>query len=114
MIESQVEVAHGASYVEWFSEEAKRIYGDVIPFTAKGRRVLVTKEPVGVAALVTPWNFPLAMVLRKASAALAAGCACVIKPSDETPLTALALADVSIQVSVWHTFHNAYTNMFGL
>lgn len=96
MAESRGEVAYGASFIEWFSEEAKRLYGDVIPPTAKGRRIIVTKEPVGVAALITPWNFPLAMVLRKASAALAAGCTCVIKPSEETPLIALALAEVGV------------------
>ena len=89
-------MAYGASFIEWFAEEAKRIYGDIIPQTAKGRRILVTREPVGVAALITPWNFPMAMVLRKASAALAAGCACIVKPSEETPLIALALAEVKL------------------
>lgn len=80
--------------MEWFSEEAKRVYGDVLPAHMKGRRVLVIKQPVGVAALITPWNFPLAMVTRKVGAALAAGCSAVLKPSEETPLSALALAEV--------------------
>lgn len=94
-MESRVEVAYGASYAEWFSEETKRIYGDLIPPPLKGRRIVVTKQPVGVAALITPWNFPLAIIMRKSMAALAAGCVCIVKPSELTPLSALALADVS-------------------
>ena len=94
LIEARGEVAYGASFIEWFAEEAKRVYGDLIPPTAKGRRIVVTKQPVGVAALVTPWNFPMAVALRKVSAALAAGCVCIVKPSEETPLTTLALAEV--------------------
>ena len=70
------------------------MYGDVVPPPVRGRRIIITKQPVGVAALVTPWNFPVAMILRKAAAALAAGCTCVVKPSEETPLSALALAEV--------------------
>ena len=101
-MDSRVEVAYAASFIEWFAEEAKRVYGDIIPPPIKGKRILVTREPVGVAALVTPWNFPVAMILRKASAALAAGCACIVKPSEETPLTALALAEVSMdEQSAW-------------
>ena len=88
------EVVYGASFFEWFSEEVKRLEGDILPPPVKGRRVLVTRQPVGVAALVTPWNFPIAMITRKAAAALAAGCAVVLKPSEETPLSALALAEV--------------------
>ena len=88
-------MVYGASYIEWFSEEAKRIYGDIIPSHPKGRRSLVIKQPVGVAALITPWNFPVAMITRKTGAALAAGCSAVVKPSEETPLSALALAEVS-------------------
>ena len=95
LIESRAETAYGATFIEWFAEEAKRVYGDVVPPPVKGRRIIITKQPVGVAALVTPWNFPVAMILRKAAAALAAGCACVVKPSEETPLSALALAQVS-------------------
>ena len=87
-------MAYGAAFVEWFAEEAKRVYGDVVPSPMKGRRILITKQPLGVSGLITPWNFPVAMILRKAGAALAAGCACVIKPSEETPLSALAMAEV--------------------
>ncbi len=86
---------YGAAYLEWFSEEAKRIYGDIIPNPVKNRRNVVIRQPVGVAALITPWNFPVAMVTRKAGAALAAGCSVVLKPSEETPFSALALAEVS-------------------
>lgn len=89
------EVAYAASFFEWFSEEVKRIDGDILAPPVKGRRVLVTRQPVGVAALITPWNFPVAMVARKAAAALAAGCATVLKPSEETPLSALGLAEVN-------------------
>ena len=88
------EVAYAASFFEWFSEEVKRLDGDILSPPTKGRRVLITKQPLGVAALITPWNFPVAMVARKAAAALAAGCATVLKPSEETPLSALALAEV--------------------
>ncbi|WP_028225614.1 NAD-dependent succinate-semialdehyde dehydrogenase [Paraburkholderia ferrariae] len=86
------EVAYAASFLTWFAEEAKRAYGDVIPAPKKGTRVVVTKEPVGVVGAITPWNFPLAMVTRKAGPALAAGCTMVLKPSEETPLSAFALA----------------------
>ena len=89
-----MEVTYGASFLEWFAEEAKRIDGDIIPPPVKGRRVLITKQPVGVCALITPWNFPVAMVTRKAGAALAAGCTAVVKPSEEAPFSALALAEV--------------------
>ena len=88
------EVAYAASFFEWFSEQVKRLEGDVLAPPIKGRRVLLTREPVGVAALITPWNFPVAMAARKTAAALAAGCATVLKPSEETPLSALALAEV--------------------
>lgn len=93
--EAMGEVAYAASFFEWFSEEVKRIDGDILAPPIKGRRVLVTRQPVGVAALITPWNFPVAMVARKAAAALAAGCATVLKPSEETPLSALGLAEVN-------------------
>lgn len=88
------EVAYAASFFEWFSEEVKRLEGDIIAPPKRGQRILVTRQPVGVAALITPWNFPIAMVARKTSAALAAGCTAVLKPSEETPLSALALAEV--------------------
>lgn len=89
--ESLGEVAYGASYVEWFAEEAVRAYGDIVPEPARGRKLLVVREPVGVVAAITPWNFPLAMIARKIAPALAAGCTVVAKPAEDTPLTALAL-----------------------
>jgi succinate-semialdehyde dehydrogenase/glutarate-semialdehyde dehydrogenase len=90
--EGRGEVAYGASYVEWFAEEAVRTYGDIIPEPLRGRKMMVVKEPVGVVAAITPWNFPLAMIARKIAPALAAGCTVVAKPAEDTPLTALALA----------------------
>ena len=90
--EAKGEVRYGASFVEWFAEEAKRVYGDVIPGHAKGLRVMTIKQPIGVAAAITPWNFPNAMITRKVAPALAAGCTVVIKPAEDTPLSALALA----------------------
>ncbi len=89
------EVAYAASYFEWFGEEAKRVYGDIIPAHKKDARILVTKEPVGVVGAITPWNFPLAMFTRKAGAAMAAGCTVVWKPSEETPLSAYALGVIA-------------------
>ncbi len=90
--ESLGEVVYAASFLEWFAEEGKRVYGDVIPTHKANSRILVTKEPIGVVAAITPWNFPLAMITRKAGPALSAGCTMVLKPSEETPLTAMALA----------------------
>ena len=90
--ESRGEVVYGAAFIEWFAEEAKRGYGDVIPATKKGQRLIVLKQPVGVVVAITPWNFPLAMITRKVGPALAAGCTVIVKPPSETPLTALALA----------------------
>jgi succinate-semialdehyde dehydrogenase/glutarate-semialdehyde dehydrogenase len=92
LTESRAEVLYGASYVEWFAEEAKRSYGETIPQQHNGRRLLTIKEPVGVVAAITPWNFPLAMIARKIAPAIAAGCAVVAKPAEDTPLTSLALA----------------------
>lgn len=89
------EIAYGASFIEWFAEEAKRVYGDIIPNTIPGRRLLVIKQPVGVVCAITPWNFPTAMITRKAAPALAAGCPIIIKPAAETPLSALALAELA-------------------
>ena len=91
LAESRVEVAYAASFLEWFGEEGKRVYGDTIPTYAPDRRIVVTKEPVGVTAGITPWNFPAAMPTRKAAPALAAGCTMVLKPAEQTPLTALAV-----------------------
>jgi succinate-semialdehyde dehydrogenase / glutarate-semialdehyde dehydrogenase len=89
--ESRVEIAYAASFLEWFGEEAKRVYGDTIPTYMRDRRIVVTKEPVGVTAGITPWNFPAAMPTRKASPALGAGCTMVLKPAEQTPLTCLAV-----------------------
>jgi succinate-semialdehyde dehydrogenase/glutarate-semialdehyde dehydrogenase len=89
--EARGEVQYGASYVEWFAEEATRICGDIVAEAVPGRKLLVLKEPVGVVAAITPWNFPLAMIARKIAPALAAGCTVVAKPAEDTPLTALAL-----------------------
>lgn len=91
LAEARGEVAYGASYVDWFAAEAVRSYGDIIPAPVGSKRMLVTKEPVGVVAAITPWNFPLAMIARKIAPALAAGCTVVAKPAEDTPLTALAL-----------------------
>jgi len=90
--ESKGEIAYAASFIEWFAEEGKRAYGDIIPPHATDRRILVLKQPVGVAAAITPWNFPAAMITRKAGPALAAGCPMIVKPASSTPLTAIALA----------------------
>jgi succinate-semialdehyde dehydrogenase/glutarate-semialdehyde dehydrogenase len=90
--EARGEVAYGASFVEWFAEEGKRAYGHTIPTTASSKRMMSIKQPVGVCAAITPWNFPIAMITRKVGPALAAGCTVVVKPSEETPLCALALA----------------------
>lgn len=98
--EARGEIAYGASFIEWFAEEAKRIYGDVIPAHANDRRILVTKEPVGVVAAITPWNFPNAMITRKAAAAMAAGCSVIVKPASSTPYSALALAELAERAGV--------------
>src|SRR5271165_4914079 len=90
--ESKGEIAYAASFIEWFAEEGKRIYGDTIPQTGKGRRILVLKEPIGVFAAITPWNFPSAMITRKAGPGWAAGCTGVIRQASQTPFSALALA----------------------
>jgi succinate-semialdehyde dehydrogenase / glutarate-semialdehyde dehydrogenase len=100
LVESRAEVAYGAAYIEWFAEEAKRAYGDVIPETAPGRKIIVLKEPVGVAAAITPWNFPIAMLARKIAPALAAGCTIVAKPAEDTPLSALALALLAAEAGI--------------
>ena len=100
LAEAKGEVLYGASFVEWYAEEAKRIYGDLIPSPLKDRKLLVMKEPIGVCAAITPWNFPLAMITRKCAPALAAGCTVVVKPAEATPLTALALADLAAQAGI--------------
>ena len=100
LTESRGEVAYGASFVEWFAEEAKRAYGEVIPAPAADRRLSTIKQPVGVCAAITPWNFPIAMITRKAAPALAAGCGMIIKPSELTPLTALAVVELAHQAGI--------------
>jgi succinate-semialdehyde dehydrogenase/glutarate-semialdehyde dehydrogenase len=95
LAEARGEVVYGASFIEWFAEEAKRVYGETIPTTDNGKRYLVLKQPVGVCAAITPWNFPIAMITRKVAPALAAGCPVVIKPAEQTPLSALALAELA-------------------
>lgn len=100
LAEARGEVGYGASFIEWFAEEGKRTYGDVIPTPANDRRILVIKQPIGVVAAITPWNFPIAMITRKCAPALAAGCPVVIKPASETPLSALALAELADQAGI--------------
>jgi succinate-semialdehyde dehydrogenase/glutarate-semialdehyde dehydrogenase len=95
LAESRGEVAYGASFVEWYAEEGKRVYGDIIPTVADSRRLMVIKQPVGVCAAITPWNFPNAMITRKCAPALAAGCTVVVKPASFTPFSALALAELA-------------------
>src|SRR5262245_15493597 len=95
LAESKGETAYAASFLEWFGEEAKRIYGDTIPSHQPDKRIVVTKEPIGVVACITPWNFPLAMITRKAGPAIAAGCTVVLKPASQTPFSALALAELA-------------------
>ena len=100
LAEARGEVAYAASFLEWFAEEAKRVRGDVFPAPGPSGRIVVLKEPVGVCAAITPWNFPAAMITRKAAPALAAGCTMVVKPASQTPLTALALAELAERAGV--------------
>jgi succinate-semialdehyde dehydrogenase/glutarate-semialdehyde dehydrogenase len=100
LAESRGEIAYGASFIEWFAEEAKRVYGDVIPPPASDRRIVVIKQPVGVVACITPWNFPNAMLARKVGAALAAGCTTVCKPATSTPLSAFAMAELAARAGI--------------
>ena len=97
LAEARGEVVYGASFVEFFAEEAKRIYGETIPSHKADARIIVQREPIGVIAAITPWNFPVAMITRKVAPALAAGCTAVIKPAEDTPLCALALAALAEQ-----------------
>ncbi|WP_348945857.1 NAD-dependent succinate-semialdehyde dehydrogenase [Chitinibacter sp. FCG-7] len=98
--EARGEIAYAASFIEWFAEEAKRIYGDVMPHPNAGQRILTLKQPVGVCAAITPWNFPAAMITRKVGPALAAGCTMIVKPASQTPLTALALGELAQQAGI--------------
>jgi succinate-semialdehyde dehydrogenase / glutarate-semialdehyde dehydrogenase len=100
LAESRTEIAYAASFLEWFGEEGKRVYGDTIPTYAADRRILVTKEPLGVTAGITPWNFPSAMITRKAAPAIAAGCTMVLKPAEQTPLSGLAIAKLGEQAGL--------------
>ena len=100
LAESSGEVAYGAAFVEWFAEEAKRVYGDTIPEHQSDKRIIVIKEPIGVVAAITPWNFPIAMITRKCAPALAVGCPVVIKPASATPFSALALAELAERAGV--------------
>ncbi len=95
LAEARGEVIYGASFIDWFAEEAKRLYGETIPTTDNNKRYLVIKQPIGVCAAITPWNFPIAMITRKVAPALAAGCPVVIKPAEATPLSALAVAELA-------------------
>ncbi len=100
LAEARGEIAYGASFIEWFAEEAKRVYGEVIPSPLNDRRLVVLKQPIGVAAAITPWNFPTAMITRKAAPALAAGCTMIVKPAEQTPLSALALAVLAEEAGI--------------
>ncbi|WP_399345297.1 NAD-dependent succinate-semialdehyde dehydrogenase [Umezawaea sp. Da 62-37] len=100
LAEARGEILYGAGFVEWYAEECKRAYGDVIPTNVDGRRLLTLRTPVGVSAAITPWNFPSAMILRKAGPALAAGCPMIVKPADETPLSATALAELASRAGI--------------
>ena len=109
LTESRGEVAYAASFLEWFGEEAKRIYGDTIPGHQPDKRIVVIKEPIGVVACITPWNFPLAMITRKAGPAIAAGCTVVLKPASQTPFSALALAELAERAGVPKGVFNVIT-----
>ncbi|PPR12951.1 MAG: Glutarate-semialdehyde dehydrogenase DavD [Alphaproteobacteria bacterium MarineAlpha12_Bin1] len=100
LAESRGEIAYAASFIEWFAEEGKRVYGDTIPGHQRDKRIVVLKEPIGVCAAITPWNFPSAMITRKAGPALAAGCAMIVKPATSTPYSALAMAELAEQAGV--------------
>ena len=111
--EAHGEVLYGASYLEWFAEEAKRVYGETIPAPTAGQRYVVIRQPVGVVAAITPWNFPLAMITRKAGPALAAGCTMVLKPAEATPLSALALAELAERAGIPAGVINVLTTSSG-
>jgi succinate-semialdehyde dehydrogenase / glutarate-semialdehyde dehydrogenase len=113
LTESRGEIAYAASFIEWFAEEARRIYGDTIPGHAPDKRILVLKQPVGVVAAITPWNFPSAMITRKAGPALAAGCPVVLKPATATPFSALALAELAVRAGIPAGVFNVVTGSSG-
>ena len=109
LAEAKGEIAYGASFIEWFAEEGKRVYGDVIPQHQSDKRILVLKQPIGVASMITPWNFPNAMITRKAGPALAAGCTVVLKPAGATPYSALALAELAERAGIPKGVFNVIT-----
>jgi succinate-semialdehyde dehydrogenase/glutarate-semialdehyde dehydrogenase len=109
LAESRGEVAYAAGFLEWFGEEAKRVYGDTIPGHRPDTRIVVIKQPIGVVACITPWNFPLAMITRKAGPAIAAGCTVVLKPASQTPLSALALAELGARAGLPRGVFNVIT-----
>lgn len=100
LAEAKGEIAYGASYIEWFAEEGKRVYGENIPSHMADRRIMITKEPIGVCVAITPWNFPNAMITRKAAPAMAAGCPMIVRPADLTPFSALAMAELAHRAGV--------------
>ncbi|WP_317419755.1 MULTISPECIES: NAD-dependent succinate-semialdehyde dehydrogenase [unclassified Morganella (in: enterobacteria)] len=111
LAESRGEIAYGASFIEWFAEEGKRVYGETIPATQNGQRITTIRQPIGVVGAITPWNFPNAMITRKAAPALAAGCTMVLKPAAETPLSALALAALAEQAGIPAGVFNVVTGL---
>ena len=113
LAEAKGEVVYAASFMEWFGEEAKRVYGDTIPENVGGRRIVVTKEPIGVVACITPWNFPSAMITRKAGPALAAGCTVVCRPASQTPFSATALAEIAERAGIPAGVFNVVTGSAG-
>jgi succinate-semialdehyde dehydrogenase/glutarate-semialdehyde dehydrogenase len=114
LAEARGEIAYGASFIEWFAEEAKRVYGDTIPGHGPDKRIVVLKEPIGVVAAITPWNFPTAMITRKCAPALAVGCPVVIKPAEDTPLSALALAELAERAGIPKGVINIITASHGV
>ncbi|WP_260958625.1 aldehyde dehydrogenase family protein, partial [Pseudomonas citri] len=113
LTEAKGEIVYAASFLEWFAEEAKRIYGDVIPGHQPDKRLIVIKQPIGVTAAITPWNFPAAMITRKAGPALAAGCTMVLKPASQTPYSALALAELAARAGIPNGVFNVVTGSAG-
>ena len=113
LVESRGEVAYAGAFLEWFGEEAKRVYGDTIPGHQPDKRIVVIKQPIGVAACITPWNFPLAMITRKAGPAIAAGCTVVLKPASQTPFSALALAELGERAGLPKGVFNVVTGSAG-
>lgn len=113
LTESKGEIVYSASFIEWFGEEAKRVYGDTIPQNVRGRRIVVTKEPIGVVAAITPWNFPSAMITRKVGPALAAGCTVVCRPASQTPYSATALAELAVRAGIPKGVFNVVTGSAG-